>query len=333
MNNLHSFYFIDKYSNWISTRPHEVILSDYYISRPDMMNHRNINVLEHMLFGPSSKIIDFAAFLGKLTYMDFLHQHGMHVDQMTYLIATRSNNINCVRYVIEHIEHVEDLDHVSACICAIDSSNVEMVQYIHELNNNRPLKSIPIDLAINTRNFEILDYLYNLGYPLTKTTYSAALFLGKLDIIRYLHERRCRPCANPYSKIIISPFSEEQFHIVEYMHQQGVPMTENFCNTAASTGQLQYLQFAHEHGCPWNEETCTVAAKNGHIDCLQYAHEHGCPWNEDTYAAAAKSKSRYKWNCLQYAIQNNCPCSPDTIEYYRTLIENQQHGRRGRRVR
>ena len=96
---------------------------------------------------------------------------------------------------------------------------------------------------------------------------------------------------------------------LRYTHEKGCPWDEGTCAYAAENGHLDCLQYAHENGCDWNRWTCVEAAAHGHLDCLQYAHENGCDWNLWTCLYAAENGHL---DCLQYAQERQCPWA-DTV--------------------
>jgi hypothetical protein len=47
----------------------------------------------------------------------------------------------------------------------------------------------------------------------------------------------------------------------------------------AETGQLEVLEWVTEEGCPLTEDACVAGARGGQIPSLQWIREQGCPWD------------------------------------------------------
>ena len=137
--------------------------------------------------------------------------------------------------------------------------------------------------------------------------YVVASQIGKLDIIRWLHEEkrvRFNNSVIPFDFICHHAAQYGHLHIIKYLHEQGCPWGTETCIQAAKNGHLSCLQYAVDNGCPVNEDACFEAAANGHLDCLQYAVENGCPVNEDACFATA---AHGHLDCLQYLVQMGIP--------------------------
>ena len=80
-------------------------------------------------------------------------------------------------------------------------------------------------------------------------------------------------------------------------------------------GRSNILKYAHENGCPLFESICQTAAMGGHVECLKYAHENGFPWDFRVFKYINRGmceypehSSRYEKfvECKHYAIVNGC---------------------------
>jgi hypothetical protein len=86
----------------------------------------------------------------------------------------------------------------------------------------------------------------------------------------------------------------------------GCPLVEQICASAALGGRLDVLQWARANACPWDEWTCEAAAKGGHLEVLRWAREHLCPWDWITCVCAAGGGHL---EVLQWAREHGCPWS------------------------
>ncbi|KAL6054560.1 Ankyrin repeat domain-containing protein [Balamuthia mandrillaris] len=93
--------------------------------------------------------------------------------------------------------------------------------------------------------------------------------------------------------------------------QEGCPLDERICHSAAWNGRLEVLRWARENGCPWDECTCVFAAESGHLEVLQWARENGCPWDERTFshAASAGHLEVLQWVALNGGVWDGQACA------------------------
>ena len=67
--------------------------------------------------------------------------------------------------------------------------------------------------------------------------------------------------------------SKGNLELLKYYFENGCPLSQLACVTAAKYGHLNCLKYAFENGGYWDQDTCNAAAYNGHLECLKYAHE------------------------------------------------------------
>ena len=46
---------------------------------------------------------------------------------------------------------------------------------------------------------------------------------------------------------------------------------------------FEIVKWLHSEGCPWSEDTCEAADMSGNMDMLQWILSQGCPWNEEVF--------------------------------------------------
>jgi hypothetical protein len=162
-----------------------------------------------------------------------------------------------------------------------------------------------------------------------------AALAGSLEGLKFSIERLGAPTGDKWEKeMCAAAAQEDQLECLQYLHEQGCPLTATVCSKAAEGGHLDCLAFAIENACPIHEEhVFELAARNGHLDCLQLVHEHvghigsevmnqaagnvnddvecvqylreqGVEWDEDTCVAAATAGNA---DVLEYLHEHGCP--------------------------
>ena len=153
--------------------------------------------------------------------------------------------------------------------------------------------------AASLGRLDVLKYLHELSCPWNEFTCSMAAIGGHLDVLKYLHENGCT--WDEWTCLIAA--SGGHLDMLKYAHENGCPWDERTCWQAAFGGHLDMLKYARENGCPWNVRTCIAAAEGGHLNVLKYLHENGCPWNEGTCEIAVDGGHL---DVLKYAHENGC---------------------------
>lgn len=77
---------------------------------------------------------------------------------------------------------------------------------------------------------------------------------------------------------------------------------------AVTYGSLETLQYLHEKGVPWTDNTCSKLIYRANLDMLKYAHENGAQWAQPINITAY---NHLALGCLEYALANGCPWDPE----------------------
>jgi len=165
-----------------------------------------------------------------------------------------------------------------------------------------------VNLALEKGYFQIVQQMIDQGENWdVKTACKYAAMSGKLECLRYIHEKGgildISVC-----KMAIQCNSLE---CLQYAIENGVTVQPKLNYLAASLGNLLALQFMYNDHQPgtsykWGPDTCRAAVENNHIECLKYAHEHGAPWDTECAAGAAASGHLH---ILKYLHAQGCPWS------------------------
>jgi hypothetical protein len=159
------------------------------------------------------------------------------------------------------------------------------------------------------------------------------------EVLKYLYSVRDKTkIEDVWGSYLISSSAAEagHFHVVQWLHVQGIPWCEETCHAAARTGNLEILQWCRANGCEWSAFTSCSAAEYGHLHVLEWLHANGCPWNLFTCSSAAKGGHLevLKWlrskgspwchltcsnasmyghlHVLKWAYENGCDCDYQT---------------------
>ncbi|CAL6290279.1 unnamed protein product [Bathycoccus prasinos] len=174
-------------------------------------------------------------------------------------------------------------------------------------------------------NLEMLKYCFEHGCPLDDYTAICAAHNGHLRCLKFLIEdakvnwydqTACAAAEGGHLEILRMPddiqckcdeFAAFGGHIecLNYLHQIGVPWSEEVPIYASQAGKIEILERIHELGCPLNEDACSEAALHGHLDLLKFLrNELKCPWDSGTPALASLRGHR---EVLEWCFQNDAP--------------------------
>lgn len=192
---------------------------------------------------------------------------------------------------------------------AASSGNIQMLERVYETGCISSFgESKLIDVTGSVKNFNILQWLLDKGFPLHKAVCERFAYLRSIDILQWLIQVKGCPydkveCAAQaakaghlhilqWLKVMECPWHEEielhaswhrNFHVIKCAIKNGSPwFTHVPAMRIAFSGNLEFLKWARKHGCPWNATTCAYAASGGHLELLAWARENGCPWDEKT---------------------------------------------------
>jgi len=152
-----------------------------------------------------------------------------------------------------------------AAIGAVMSNNLDLLKWLCEqrcyLSTEVFCKAV--QNFKTSRNFEILEFLYEKGCPWDEKTMHLAVDVG-LEVVKWLHERGC-------------------------------PWKESATYSAAQLGHFEILKYLHENGCPWSART-TVAAGYSNLPVLEYFEECGL----DLSGVWSSAVYMWKWDVLKW---------------------------------
>ena len=271
---------------------------------------------------------------GNVRLVSFLREQGLQLDDMSIQYAIRSQNPDCIRYVLENKESIlptviedelyypkrnpfesaqpndictlkycidnklTDVLTVECCMIAAKAGDLEVLQQLHELR-------CPWDVTCCTEaaaqgHLHCLTYAHEQGAPWDAGTCAAAAKNKHIECLTYLIENSC-PADGAVSRAAIANCDLE---MLIFAHENLLPWEDDMCMLAAHAGSLPCLKYLHEAGCDLTSETCAAAATRYDYECLRCAHDNGAPWTVSTTIAAAKigELTRFK-----YVHQNGCP--------------------------
>lgn len=187
---------------------------------------------------------------------------------------------------------------------------------------------------IKNSNFDMLEEMLKFGYPFGCTDCALAARMGKLDVLKWLREKKCswdettcseaagigHLCILRYAVRHGCPYDEftgynagfnGQFSVLEWLYEKRFFQDNNFmmytCEGAAKNGQVEVLRLLYEWGCAFNNFIAGVAAYNGRLEALQFIVEKGRPLNENVYARALAGKNDkvITWLCSVNCRESN----------------------------
>ena len=262
--------------------------------------------------------VAFAAYEGKLQYIQILRQHGYEWSSRACKRAALGGHLDCLQYL--HENGCEWDCQVYAC--AASNNHWDCFKYAFE-NGFAWQFYVPIAL-IDCKNSDFLKYAIDNGCPLSTLAADAAAQSGSVSCLRLLLNAHC-PVSSEACQIACRSNSLE---CLQLLHQHGALCDEKTSAEAAMRNGLSCLQYLHEQGSPWDEKTTEEAARYGCCSTLKYAIEHGCSYPDNIIETAAWNDS--PMDCLKYLIEeqglfmgNNgqvfnvamLKCNPNVVQY------------------
>jgi hypothetical protein len=218
-------------------------------------------------------------FLGKVAELDDLtflrwarEEKGLKWDKWVSSASAEQGNLEMLKYCFEHGCPLDDY----TAICAAHNGHLRCLKFLIE------------DAKVDWYD----------------QTACAAAEGGHLEILRYCASKKeCQMTSN--ANVMIFAAFGGHIGCVNYLHQIGVPWSEEVPIYASQAGKIEILQRIHELGCPLNEEACSEAALHGHLDLLKFLrNELKCPWDSGTPALASLRGHK---EVLEWCFQNDAP--------------------------
>ena len=225
-------------------------------------------LIDHTACELSAEACSAAASVDNFEALAFLRERCCPWNANTRREALRSGSIACWKYAHAHDCPVLPSGERPVNLAA-KKGHIDMIKHLRTEGEQCDAKTMIC--ALSSDGIACVEYLHTItGCPWLVGFCDSAVLFGRLDCLRYAHERGC-------------------------------PLNFSVLYYAAMCGNLSCLQYAHEHGCEWVDLITYAAVKSGSLDCLKYAHEHGCPWHDRTAQLALVTG---QWRCLYYALCN-----------------------------
>eukprot|EP01032_Pedospumella_encystans_P009553 gene9553-11234_t len=252
---------------------------------------------------------------------------------MSNQYAIRSQNPDCIRYVLENKD-------------SILPAPAESSLYFPRRLNFNPAQAADINMINEIVQPKWLDYAHQNGCPVDQRVCMAAIKVNcAVPMLWYMGTNKfpfdsnlCRQAAKQGSE-----------NLLRFLHLHACPWTVATTRDAAAGGNIEILKFAAEEGCPVAPVTCSYgqdcdeegshfecmkyvfdnhdssfdsisAVTRDHFACFCYAHNNGAPWREEIVVTAARLG---KLDYLTYAFEEGgCPFYPYYQRVYDAVVEN-----------
>ena len=263
------------------------------------------------------EFIAFASYLGKLPYVQLLHQKGYFWNDCACVDAAMQGHLDCLRYLNGNGCNWNHDVYIKA------ASNQHWACFKYAAEKGLPWH---VEVAMRLAQWKeanMLQYAIEHGCPVDVTVMQEAVANGDTDSVRILLSV---DCPVPVESCLVAA-KGGHLECLMILREHGALWDEKATATAASADHLSCLQYLHEQGCPWTEKTTEEAAKYGCLGTLRYAMENGCSYNNDIVATAAGAPSI---DCVQYLIEEQglfmgdngkaflaamYYCKPQTVRY------------------
>jgi|694.fasta_scaffold00855_32 hypothetical protein len=158
-----------------------------------------------------------------------------------------------------------------------------------------------------------LGHVACLRQPWDWTCARAAASTGRLDCLKYLHQRGCE-----WNHFVMAAAAHGGFiDCLEYCIDHGCAMDPFVTYCAAQARRVDVLHYLRSRGCPWNAETMRVCAYNDDLVSVRYLRRHNCPMPDDW-----SRDDDCPWNLMTRNTRNKCRMLHVTSRMYKCLFKD-----------
>lgn len=225
---------------------------------------------------------------GDKMVIQYLYENGFEYDKPQDLLyeASKSGNIDCIKYVYENIYENVVPSWSSLHLGAAESGNLQCLKYVHE------------DLL---KKINIFD----------KSICKYAALSGNLECLEYVHKRG----AIMTKYVCENAAKANNIECLKYAYQNGSIIDEVCLANATQNNNLEMVKFIHSVGVPLDTQITYIFAMYGNYDALVWCYEKNVKWDSNIYQHLA---TKNKLDCLKFVIEHRLPDNDlcDNYDYY-----------------
>ncbi len=202
----------------------------------------------------------------------WLSDHNCPRDTSQVYTAVCHDMIDMSKHLLHHGFTIDE----DCVLEGIARENFEMVKTLLAFNAELPLSdriAMPTVCASAAQvgSMEILQYLLEMGYPMSEDTFAAAAENGSMDTLQFLRDRGC-----PFDATVQTAAVENgHLHVIQWLTEElQCPFDEITFEAAGRLGDLDIVRYLHDHNCPSDKTATAAAAGNGHLEVLQFMIDH-----------------------------------------------------------
>lgn len=181
---------------------------------------------------------------------------------------------------------------------AVKTGKFEMVKWLYQKQCPLP-KSNLCSIAANINRYDLVDWLMRKGYEYDCETIKAMLLHGKLDFLKRIHKYSniLNLFKSEYEYILYGAAEQKQYHVIQWMYEQGCKLTPYLMKRAILDNNLQMVRWYTERNCPWDRWLMTEAICVGNLEILIYLYDHKCPFfsRNCSYAVTYDKTNILRW--------------------------------------
>ena len=244
-----------------------------------------------------------------LEMLDYLLKNGMNLDKLCFEEAISSNSINLIEYILSLDEEV----------------NKKAIEHV---------KDKECEIAFQTNNYEVLEYLYKNGFKLGERWCPNTKKINFKDL-----DERCWNFAKKHKITFIDSDNYcwlSNYNILNKCKEFNFNWNVNLPALMASYGNIEKLKYLHQNGCPWNSKTTLNSCyferyskgffinyrddyKSNHFECLKYSLENNCSLHDDCLEYAIISTDM---DVIEYLLNNNCTIKDNIFDKVINKVKN-----------
>ncbi len=241
----------------------------------------------HELHHPidDEKIAVYAAAANDRRTIEWLIEHGCPLGSYAIYIATDAGHLDLLRFLVEAVD--SSLSHAVISVGAAQRGRLDILEWVHE--KKYPITKGACFRAAMAGRLDVMQWLHAKKYDIYDHAITRITLSGNEAVLKWIYQSGLENEYNLFRGAICSnnlATVQEWFKLIK-MHQLSHQDQFTMMCTAVSQGNVAILSWMHQQGFNLHGRFQRVAAKTGHLDVLKWLCRKGpILYQEIEYAAA-----------------------------------------------
>ncbi|KAH9128428.1 hypothetical protein LEN26_009108 [Aphanomyces euteiches] len=274
------------------------------------VTYSNIKLLDHLhrTFGLRNlcdNLIDVVAYKRNMKMFKALLDRGYIGSTFEALnFAVEHGNRDMVLTLLQFRQH--DTFHNLSVLTACQNGHLEMIEHIALMEVSHLSNDACLIAAVESSRLELVEYIHRLGAPLSMQLVDTAASNGCIEILRWLIDKHGMEAENCRAMDLAA--ANGHIDALIFLNARKFSCSTKAMDGAAQNGHLEiinWLQMYRTEGCTVN--AMNLAASNNHFDVVKWLHANrneGCNRNAMDLAAEFGHLDMVK--CLHENTNGGC---------------------------